>query len=228
MFFHVAPAKGRLSDLNADLIELYEVVRDSPAELLAAMEKHQKAHSNDHYYALRSRKPTEKLARAARFLYLNRTCWNGLYRVNLAGEFNVPRGTKESVVFPGEDFRVFSKHLEGMELACCDFADTIATAEEGDFLFVDPPYTVKHNLNGFVKYNERLFSWDDQVRLRDAVVEAAKRGVYVAMTNADHESVRALYVDRLDYRPLSRASVLAADSQRRGKTTEALFVANLL
>lgn len=228
MFFNVAPAEGRLSDLNADLIELYEVMRDSPAELLDSMKRHQEVHCDEHYYELRSNIPADHLSRAARFLYLNRTCWNGLYRVNLAGEFNVPRGSKETVVFPGEDFNVFSNRLRGMELACCDFAETIATAEEGDFLFVDPPYTVKHNLNGFVKYNERLFSWDDQVRLRDTVVEAAERGVYVAMTNADHESVRALYKDKFEYRPLSRASVLAANSQRRGRTTEALFLANLL
>lgn len=227
MFFHTVPRRALLSDVNAELIELYEVVRDHPTELSAAMERHQAEHSDDYYYLVRAQRPLTKVERAARFLYLNRTCWNGLYRVNLAGEFNVPRGTKQTVVFPGEDFSSLSKILKSAEFICCDFERSIERAKKGDFLFVDPPYTVKHNLNGFVKYNEKLFSWDDQIRLRDALVMAVDRGVYVAMTNADHESVRELYAGKLLYQSLSRASVLAADSGRRGKTTEALFTGNL-
>jgi DNA adenine methylase len=227
MFFRTNPSSARLSDVNRDLIDLYEVIRDSPADLVTLMELHQSAHNDEYYYSVRDKDLGDKISRAARFLYLNRTCWNGLYRVNLSGKFNVPRGTKQIVISAGEDFLEASESLKKAEIACCDFEDTINLAQSNDFVFVDPPYTVKHNLNGFVKYNEKLFSWDDQIRLRDALVRASGRGAFIAMTNADHESVRELYEGKLKYRPLTRTSVLAANASKRGKTTEALFTGNL-
>lgn len=227
IFFHLAPEAAILSDVNSELIQLYTTLRDKPAEIMAVMQRHHVLHSSEYYYMVRSLVPADEVERAARTLYLNRTCWNGLYRVNLKGVFNVPIGTKNSVVFEGEDFGIISGMLAGAVLSCCDFQDTVDQAGDGDFLFVDPPYTVRHNMNGFVKYNENLFSWDDQVRLCYAVKAAIGRGAAVVVTNADHESVRGLYKDICDYRPVSRASVLASESRRRGKTTEALFSANL-
>lgn len=222
-FFHLAPSRSILSDLNADLIELYRVVRDDPAGLRQAMQTHQNRHSSDYYYEVRAEKPSDEVGRAARFLYLNRTCFNGLYRVNLNGQFNVPKGTKSLVLSRDEDFIEASKRLAGADIRCGDFEVVIDEAKEGDFLFVDPPYTVKHNVNGFIKYNERIFRWEDQIRLRDALARASERGAQIFMTNADHASVRALYDGILNYSSVSRHSVLASDSSNRGQTTEALF-----
>lgn len=227
IFFHLAPARAILSDVNAELIHLYTVLRNSPRELMELMRQHHMMHSSSYYYEVRSTIPESELEQAARTMYLNRTCWNGLYRVNLKGTFNVPIGTKSTVVFDNEDFGKVSQRLQRAELVCCDFAPTIAQAADGDFLFVDPPYTVRHNLNGFIKYNETLFGWEDQIRLRDAVAAAIDRGAAVVVTNADHESVRELYADICAYRSVTRASVLASESGRRGRTTEALFSANL-
>jgi DNA adenine methylase len=224
MFFHIAPQVSILSDLNAELVELYRVVRDQPAELRSAMEAHHAKHSSDHYYGVRAEVPSSSLGRAARTLYLNRTCWNGLYRVNLRGEFNVPIGTKDTVLFQDETFFAAADALRTAELNCCDFEETINASGAGDFLFVDPPYTVQHNMNGFLKYNERIFSWADQLRLRDCLAAAIGRGAAVAVTNADHESVRELYRDICEYTQLMRATVLAGDASRRGQTTEALFI----
>ena len=223
VFFHLKPTTAVLSDLNGELIELYRVVRDHPKEFQYLMKDHQKFHSTDYYYEVRATVPMSIMERAARTLYLNRTCWNGLYRVNLSGNFNVPRGTKNTVMFDGETFYKASEALNNAELICGDFEATISATGPGDFVFIDPPYTVQHNLNGFLKYNERIFSWSDQLRLRDCVVAAIERGAAVAVTNADHESVREIYRDVCEYRQLSRASVLANDASRRGKTTEALF-----
>lgn len=147
--------------------------------------------------------------------------------MNLKGEFNVPIGTKDTVLFAEEDFGKASQALASADIACRDFEQTIDLAKKGDFLFIDPPYTVQHNFNGFVKYNEKIFSWADQIRLRDSVKRATSRGAAVVITNADHETVRDLYFGICEYRPLSRASVLAGRSDRRGPTTEALFFANL-
>lgn len=227
VFFSLLPARALLSDLNAELIELYRVMRDDPLRLTRILQVHHAVHNKDHYYAVRAWLPECPIERAARTLYLNRTCWNGLYRVNRKGEFNVPIGTKSSVLFDNDDFGRISWALAKAELRCCDFEGVIEEAGTGDFLFVDPPYTAKHNLNGFLKYNERMFSWTDQLRLRDALAGAISRGAGVVVTNADHNSVRDLYNGLAAYVSVGRASVLAGDASRRGPTTEAMFVANI-
>ncbi len=226
VFFKLSPAQSILSDINPELINLYRVIRDTPEALETLMAEHHAKHSPDHYYQVRADVPSDTIAQAARTLYLNRTCWNGLYRVNLKGEFNVPIGTKTAVIIEGESFAALSDALQQAEILCQDFEATLALAQGGDFVFVDPPYTVKHNLNGFLKYNEKIFGWSDQIRLHDAVVAAADRGASVVITNADHESVRELYSD-FTYRQLARTSVLAGDPGKRGKTSEAMFLANL-
>lgn len=227
IFFSLRPSRAILADVNQDLINLYRVIRDSPVELQALLSRHHDEHSRDHYYAVRKQVIVDDLGRAARMLYLNRTCWNGLYRVNRLGEFNVPIGTKTAVLIEGEDFQIYSKLLNVAEIACQDFETTINSCGLGDFLFVDPPYTVKHNMNGFVKYNETIFSWDDQVRLAAALRRAGSRGAAVLVTNADHESLRELYRDDFTYTSVGRQSVLAGSAAHRGGTTEALFALNL-
>lgn len=224
LFFHLAPPRALLSDLNKELIGLYQVLKDHPGKLWAIMQRHHHAHSKEYYYKIRTSTPDDPLEAAGRFLYLNRTCWNGLYRVNLKGTFNVPIGTKNTVVFDSDDFDAVSERLANTEIRCSDFEDVIAECGNGDFIFVDPPYTVQHNFNNFLKYNEKIFSWDDQLRLRAAVERAAHRGAFIAITNADHETVRQLYADFGTYTQLGRQSVLAGDATKRGITTEALFI----
>jgi len=225
VFFSVAPKVGVLNDRNKDLMNMYRVLRDHPEELKEQMKEHQFFHSERHYYDVRSQIPTDKIECAARFLYLNRACWNGLYRVNKLGEFNVPKGTKTKVFFETDDYVGASKILRNVKLKSTDFEEIIDEAKTDDFIFVDPPYTVKHNLNGFAKYNEKIFNWNDQERLARCVKRAFDRGCKVAVTNADHESVRELY-PFARYTQLSRQSILAADSQKRSETTEALFTCN--
>lgn len=227
VFFALSPSRALLSDINGELIALYQIVRDQPVRLKRILDLHQALHCSEHYYAVRSDVPTTAVERAARMLYLNRTCWNGLYRVNQKGEFNVPIGTKTSVTSATEDFAKASKALATADIRNSDFQQTIEEAKSGDFLFVDPPYTVKHNMNGFIKYNENIFSWADQIRLRDAVRAAVKRGAAVMITNADHECVRELYERDFSYSSLSRSSVLSGQASGRGATTEALFSANI-
>lgn len=225
VFFFLSPMEGVINDRNKDLMNVYRVLRDQPIGLQNMIQWHQSKHSDEHYYRIRAENPRDKLERASRFLYLNRACWNGLYRVNRNGQFNVPKGTKSKVFFDTDDYLEASNLLKKMKLRSTDFEKIIDSAAVGDFLFIDPPYTVKHNLNGFVKYNERIFSWEDQVRLAASVRRAVVRGCKVAVTNADHESVRDLY-DFADYRPLSRSSVIAGRAIKRVKTTEALFTVN--
>lgn len=226
LYFSLRPLRGLLSDLNADLVNLYCIIREQPRELYALMTSHQALHNHNHYYAVRASTPVESVEKAARFLYLNRTCWNGLYRVNQKGMFNVPIGTKNTVLFPKEDFESTSRLLRGADIRCQDFELTMSEATEGDLVFVDPPYTVAHNMNGFVRYNERIFRWSDQIRLRDSALAAANRGAHIVMTNADHPSIRALYQGIGEYHTLTRQTVIAGGKKGRGRTSEALLTIN--
>lgn len=225
-FFNALPKESILADSNSRLIELYQVVRDNHEALEKLMRRHAKKHSADYYYTIRSRKCRNPVTRAAQFLYLNRTCWNGLYRENKKGQFNVPVGTKETVLFPNDDFLGWSNALRQATLLSQDFEKTIASAKSGDFLFVDPPYTVRHNMNGFVKYNQTIFAWKDQVRLRDALRDARKRDVSFVLTNADHESITDLYKDFDEPRKLYRHSVIAGKAEFRSRSSELLIAGN--
>mgnify|MGYP005849840965 CR=1 FL=1 len=222
VFFANQPKNAILSDSNKRLIETFIVIRDGLEEFEALFKKHAESHSQEYYYELRSKRLRRPVMRAAQFLYLNRTCWNGLYRENLKGQFNVPIGTKQVVIFETDDFPAWSRALQGVRLEHRDFEDTINEAKEGDFVFADPPYTVRHNMNGFVKYNQNIFSWSDQIRLRDVLKRASERGVSFAMTNADHESIRELYSGFGKHQQLERNSVIAGKSAYRGPSTELL------
>lgn len=225
VYFHVSPKKALLGDKNTELINLYSCLKDNPAGLMELMSVHADLHSKEYYYAVRDTRPTTRLKRAARFLYLNRTCWNGLYRENRKGDFNVPIGTKSTVVFLGEDFLPASQLLSGAELSSGDFTGILEVAGEGDLVFVDPPYTVKHNNNGFIKYNEQIFSWADQERLAKLVGLAAARGANVIVTNAYHGSVLDLYSPfTKQMYPVSRRSVLAGKADARGQFEEAVIL----
>jgi len=220
VLFHLQPKKAVLSDLNSDLISSYKAVKNDWRRIQQLLNRHQRAHSNDHYYKVRNLRFEDNVAEAARFIYLNRACFNGIYRVNLKGEFNVPKGSKVAIVLDDDDFQSISHILKKCRLAARDFEDTLAMASSGDFVFVDPPYTIKHNNNGFIKYNQNLFAWADQVRLRDCVAQAAGRGAKILVTNANHQSVRELYKGMGCMHQLDRASILSATSEHRRLSSE--------
>jgi DNA adenine methylase len=220
VFFHLAPECALLSDSNEQLIETYEAIQEDWGRVHRHLRRHSREHSDDYYYQVRDESPRNAFTRAAKFIYLNRTCWNGLYRVNLNGEFNVPKGTKTKVLLPSDDFGSVSSLLDRAEVTSCDFEETMARTGEGDFVFVDPPYTVKHNHNGFVKYNESLFSWEDQIRLRDCVASAVNRGAKVLVTNAFHRCLKKIYKDVGEIKKLRRASLISGKASARGKFEE--------
>ena len=132
MFFALRPRNAVLADSNARLIETYKEVRDNPKYVYDLLRRHQRAHSDEYYYRERKqRHPRSAAQRAAQFIYLNRTCWNGLYRVNVNGEFNVPRGTKSSVILDTDDFCATSNALKNSQLFAQDFSKTLALPKRG-------------------------------------------------------------------------------------------------
>ncbi len=228
VFFSLLPKNAVLSDINGDLIETYLAIKEQPDNVWRHLLAHKRNHSTNYYYHIRSSSPRTIATRAAKFIYLNRTCFNGLYRVNLKGEFNVPKGTKDTVVFPDDDFTAISDYLQHCELYTQDFEVTLHNADSGDFVYVDPPYTVRHNNNNFIKYNEKIFSWEDQERLSNAVTRAADRGAFVLISNADYPCIHKLYSsDHWVRVVVGRHSILASDVMNRRRTTE-LVISNYL
>ena len=223
VFFNLKPSRAILCDQNERLIEVYSAIRDSWTLVERYLREHHRKHSVEYYYQMRAVKLRSAASRAAQLIYLNRTCWNGLYRVNKKGEFNVPIGTKQNVLLDTDNFEDIARTLKNVDLLAGDFDLALADAGEGDFVFVDPPYTVKHNLNGFVKYNEKIFSWEDQVRLRDSVADAKGRGARIIVTNACHQSIKDLYSDIGQAITIGRSSVIAGKSTARGIYEEVLI-----
>lgn len=223
VFFTLRPQSAVLSDCNRELVRAYRALKTQRKAVERYLAEHQELHSQEHYYKVREVIPETFAKRAARFIYLNRTCWNGLYRVNLDGRFNVPIGTKSAVLMESDDFESVSKALRLAEISHADFQVSVSRAKKGDVVFCDPPYTVRHNHNGFVKYNEDLFSWADQIRLRDTLRAARDRGARVFVTNADHESIRELYQQDFDIKEFERYSSIGGAKAVRGTYSELLI-----
>lgn len=226
IFFSQVASRALLSDLNPYLINAYQWMKKDSDRLFNALMTHFDNHDSDYYYSIRSGVGFDTLSDAAALIYLNRACFNGLFRVNLTGKFNVPIGTKLFALRDREEFVGWANKLQTADLLTDDFESIIDRCIRGDFLFVDPPYTVKHNGNGFIEYNEKIFSWDDQVRLAACLARAKDRGVEFLLTNADHDNVRSLYSDRYTLASRQRGSEMAGKAANRGQTTELLVASS--
>jgi DNA adenine methylase len=221
VFFSLLPHAATLSDTNGELVQMYVQVRDSPDKVLSCLRR--MPNSEEDYYRIRSMKPRTEAGRAARFIYLCTLSFNGIYRQNLHGEFNVPYGYKTHIN-PCDAAMLdrISESLQGKTLLDGDFEKATSTAGKGDFVYFDPPYTVAHGNNGFIKYNAKIFSWADQKRLASVALRLKKAGCKVIVSNADHASIRELY-SGFEIRMIERHSVMAASSEFRRPVRECLF-----
>jgi DNA adenine methylase len=195
MYFSLLPQRAYLSDSNRDLVETYQTIKKEARAVADRLRRF--SFTNSCYYRVRGSNPKSSVGKAARFIYLNRTCWNGLYRVNREGKFNVPMGSFDSP----PDFLVTDRLMSAQRvlrsatILCQDFETAIESAKRGDTVYLDPPYTVAHNNNGFLRYNDLVFSWSDQRRLAVAAKKLRERGCKVILNNADHPSITELYHD---------------------------------
>lgn len=219
LFFSINPKNAYLSDTNKEVINCYIQVRDNPEEVIKKLKLLK--NTEEDYYKIRASSPYSEIGRAARFLYLTALSFNGIYRTNLKGVFNVPYGHKTYIV-PCQQEKILSasKALQGASISCQDFQEIEAT--KGDMVYFDPPYTVAHGNNGFIKYNDKIFTWKDQERLSEYAWSLAEKGCKVIISNAWHESILKLYrkFNRVD---ISRSSVMAASSSHRGIVRECIF-----
>lgn len=224
IFFSLMPLNATLSDINEDLINVYVQVRDNPDELLEGLKK--LIVSKDNYYIIRNYEPEDNVEKAIKFLYLNRTAFGGIYRLNSKGEFNVPYGGGNRTPEPlwkNNLITVASIALGGVELIVSDFGKILDVAGVGDVVYCDPTYTTHHNNNGFIRYNEKNFSWNDQERLAMKSITACKRGAYVIISNASYAPLCDLYYP---FSPieLTRKSLVSRKPEARHDVKEYLFI----
>lgn len=229
VYFSLAESiECHLSDTLSPLIACYaEIQRDAEA---VATQLQRWNCDRDTYYEVRSLRPdVESTEAAAQFIYLNRLGFNGLYRVNSSGGFNVPYGRpKNANMVTLAELRLVANRLKDVTtLKAQDFEDALDECDAEDFVYLDPPYVAGHRNNGFVDYNAKLFTWSDQERLARKFQDLSAAGIKVVLSNADHESVRSLYAK---YRVITieRHSSMAARASARGKTQEILVLSDAL
>ncbi len=220
-YFRLEPNVGILSDKNVDLMTLYRVVRDSVEDLITNLSKYNG--DSEEFYLVRSQRPKSDLDIASRFLYLNKVAFNGMYRVNKLGAFNVPYGRYVNPTICDEKrLRCASKLLQNSQIREGDFATTLADADTGDLVYLDPPYITGHTNNGFIKYNDHLFSWQDQLRLSVVAKKLAKHGTFVLVSQAPFKPAVSLYRGFYCYE-VTRNSLIGGGSDYRRRVKEVLL-----
>ncbi len=230
VFFHLKHRFPRmrafLRDNNDELINTYKAVRDFPRELMRRLDRHLTTFNADrenYYYRIRTQHhlpSAEVVERAARMIFLNKTCFNGLWRVNSSGEFNVPIGShKNPALYNEENIYAASRALEGVHLATQDFRDTLNTTRRGDFVYIDPPYYPVSPTASFTSYTKDEFGAEQQHKLAALFADAANRDVRLVLSNSDTEFIRRLY-RRFKIHTVRARRMVNCDGTKRGEVNE--------
>lgn len=216
------PGKSFLSDTNKVLINSFLQIRDNVEEVISTLRRYN--NTKEDYYKIRKIKYTDPAKQAAQFFYLNRTGYNGIYRVNFKGQYNVPYGYKNyKILYHFDRYRKASKQLQAANLYVDDFETSLDNVKENDLVFLDPPYTASYTINGFIKYNEKLFSWEDQARLADFLMEIKKKKAFYILTNAKHKDVYKLFSKINKPITMKRACLVGGKQAKRGIVEEYVF-----
>lgn len=216
-----------IADSNEELINAYRSIRDDVHRVLVKLETHQSLHSEEHYYTVRRASPREPAERAARFIYLNRTCYNGLYRVNRRGAFNVPIGRYERPrIVDRENLLAVATALRGVAVEAADFEAVTESAGPGDLVYLDPPYDPLSDTSLFTSYTAGGFGKDEQRRLARVFEKLSRRGAFAILSNSSSDFVRGLY-EGLDPRPridvVSMPRAISSKATARGPVPELLI-----
>lgn len=225
VFFHFSPDNATISDSNKELIDTYNVLKNNPNGVVERIRSFER--SKDFYYFIRSQKGTNDVEEASRFIYLNQMSFNGLYRVNSRGDYNVPYGYRERFQFDYDNIFKVSEKLNNTNIVHQDYQDAIVDIHANDLVFLDPPYTVTHNSNGFIQYNKKLFSLEDQYNLSDAIQTIKNAGAFYVLTNAAHHTVMDIFNNGDRMYEVDRASLIGGKNAKRGKYSE-LILTNII
>lgn len=230
VLFSIQPSKAIVNDLNSDLITVYEVIRDDVEQLIDALRKHQ--NTAEYFYSVRDMdrdknvyQAMSKTDRASRTIYLNKTCFNGLFRVNSSRAFNVPFGRYKNPNIVNEPvLRAVSQYFNSGKILFFseDFADTLARVKKGGFVYLDPPYDPVSDTASFTGYNKNGFDRKEQVRLKQCCDELTGRGIKFLQSNAATDFIKELY-QNYEIRAVKAKRIINADATKRGEVEEVLI-----
>jgi len=232
LFFELSPKKAVINDSNAELINVYKVLCDESKfkKMIRTLNSHETNHSEEYYYEIRNKdrskssfKNLADYTRAARTIYLNKACFNGLYRVNSKGEFNVPFGKKTKVnTYEDSNLNLISYYLTNNQITILneDFESSVSTAKKGDFIYFDPPYD--SDTSTFNSYTEDGFGKEEQVRLARVFKELSDRGCYVMLSNHNTKLINELYSD-FNIHIIEAKRNINANGKKRGKVEEVII-----
>jgi len=225
VFFDLLPEKSVLSDMNNELITTYKVIKKDVEPLIKALKKHK--HNKEYFLKLRA-KDVSKLSDleiASRFVYLNRTAFNGMYRVNNSGGFNVPFGKYSNPLICDEDnLKAVSKVLKKVSIKNQDYMKVLDCAKKGDFVYFDPPYYPVSKTASFTSYTKDGFLEKEQEELRDTFVKLHKKGCYVMLSNSDTPLINKIYskIKGVKINKVSAGRSINSNGAKRGKVSEVL------
>ena len=227
----ISPAHAIVNDLNCELINVYLTVRDYPTELINLLKKHSQNHSKEYYYEIRQLdrlvdyETTDVITKAARIIYLNHTCYNGLYRVNRNGYYNTPIGRYKNPQILNED-NIINVHdyfnKNEIRFMSGDYLKTLKLARQGDFVYLDPPYDPISDSASFTMYTSEGFSKDDQIRLRDECNRLNSIGVKFMLSNSDTPFIRDLY-NNYNIHVITACRNINSNGEKRKKVNELLI-----
>jgi len=225
VFFDLLPKHAHLSDMNRELVITYNVIKSDVESLIKALKKYKI--DKESFLKVRALdvKKLSDVQIASRFIYLNRTCFNGLYRVNKSGQFNVPYGSfKNPTICDEENLRKVSDALQAATIKHQDYKEILKRARKGDFIYFDPPYHPLTKTASFTSYTSGGFGEKEQIELRDAFVELHKRGCFVMLSNSDAKFINDIYsgIKGVSFHKIDASRMVNADANGRGKIKEVL------
>ena len=233
VLFFLQPKKSVVNDTNRELINCYRVIKDNPEELLKLCQQHKEKNSKEYYYWLREQdrkddfKDKRQVERAARIIYLNKTCFNGLFRVNSNGQFNVPYGNYvDPMIVDPAVIRAVSAYLNqgNVQIIEGDFENAISTARKGAFVYFDPPYHPISDTSSFTGYSVNGFGKDEQIRLKKVCDKLSEGGCQVLVSNSSASFIKELYSDsRYEIEEVKASRAINAVGSKRGRIDELLI-----
>lgn len=228
VFFDLLPQSAVLSDMNNELVVTYNVIKNNVEELIKSLKKHK--NEKEYFLKIRAKKVEDltDIEIASRFIYLNRTCFNGLYRVNQQGGFNVPFGlNKNPLICDEENLRKVSISLKKVSIIHQDYKNVLRKAKKGDFIYFDPPYYPVSKTSSFTSYTKNSFLDKEQRELRDTFFELHKRGCFVMLSNSDTPFIKKIYSELKDKKikisKVEAGRAINSKGSGRGKITEVLI-----
>ncbi len=221
--FYIPGSRIHLSDTNPDLISAYQVLRDEPVTLMKHLTKLGRQTDREAFEKVRASRPKSKIEIAARFIYLNKTCFNGLWRVNSKGEFNVPWGKLQNPrIFDESILITNSNRLRGAKIAKRDFLSQLEPAQKGDLVYLDPPYIPLSSSSSFSKYSKLDFDISNHEELATCIKSLTKRGVFVVLSNSDTSDTRRIFGESMNLYQISVGRSISASSESRKRVNEVI------